>query len=114
MDHKNSADSQLSSPVRGVTVSPAPADKPSLLAVAQVELGFDDHAVAIDDFRVLRNRQGELWVSTPMRSVRSASSSRDYQYVPVVTLSRILKRMVEDAVLAAYERRGISADEGAR
>lgn len=114
MGCNNFADSQFSSPVKSVVISPAPADKPSILAVAQVELGFDDHAVTIDDFRVLRNRQSELWVSTPTRSVRSSSFSRDYQYVPVVTLSRILKRMVEDAVLAAYERRGISPDEGAR
>jgi DNA-binding cell septation regulator SpoVG len=100
-------------PVRNVVISPAPPDKSSILAVAQVELGFDEHTVTIEDVRVLRNRQGELWVSLPTRSVRALSSSREYQYLPVVTLSRLLKRQVEDAVLAEYQVRGAS-NGGAR
>src|SRR5262245_12885419 len=97
-----------STPVRNVTISPAPPDKPAIIAVAQVVLGFDELSVTFDVVRILRNSQGELWVSLPTRSVRPSSSSREYQYVPVITLSRVLKRQVEDAVLAAYERGGAS------
>ncbi len=106
--------SSPSTPVRNVIISPAPPDKPAILAVAQVELGFDEHSVTFDDVRILRNRQGELWVSLPTRSVRPSNSSREYQYVPVITLSRLLKRQVEDAVLAEYECRGASPEGGAR
>jgi DNA-binding cell septation regulator SpoVG len=85
--------------VKIVSVGRSP--KPSILATAKVELclpGGD--TITIDDLRVLRNRQGALWIAMPAFSV---TNGKQYEYFPSVALSTRLKREVEDATLAAFE-----------
>ena len=84
--------------VRSVTQSP----KESVLASAAVELS-DGNGVSIqvEDLRVLRNKQGSLWVAMPSYSI--PLGGKGYEYRPTVILSRVLQREVEDKVLSAYE-----------
>lgn len=85
-------------------VEVAQSQKSHILAVAAVEITFDpEHKIKISDLRVLRNGQGELWIGMPSRAVTS-NSVRRYDYVPIVVCSPKLKRQIEDAVFAAFER----------
>jgi len=78
------------------------SDKPNVLASATVQISPDgDSQITIADFRVLKNRQGGLWVAAPSRAVQ-LPASRGFEYHPVVILSRPLHREVEDKVLAAF------------
>lgn len=84
--------------VRGITQS----HKESVLASAAIELSDGNGAtVLIEDLRVLRNKQGSLWVAMPSYSV--PLGGKGYEYRPTVILSRALQREVEDRVLSAYE-----------
>lgn len=77
--------------------------RPSCLANARIELeDADGLVITIDDFRILRNKQGQVWVSTPCYSVPEGRNG--YKYEPTIIFPRELKRTVEDAVLAEYER----------
>ena len=76
--------------------------KPSVLATARIELTVEGDSITVDDARVLRNKQGQLWLAMPSYSVPS-SNGRSYDYLPAVILSTKLKRDVEDAVLPAFE-----------
>jgi DNA-binding cell septation regulator SpoVG len=79
------------------------ATKPHRIADTSVELtDANGDSLVISDIRILRNRQGQLWVAMPSRSVNDGS--RSFQYLPQVELGRNLQRMVEDAVLDEYER----------
>jgi hypothetical protein len=59
-------------------------------------------SIVIDDARVLRNKQGQLWLAMPSYSV-PVNGGRSYDYLPAVILSTKLKRDVEDTVLPAFE-----------
>jgi len=76
--------------------------KPHRLADASIELAdCDGDALVISDLRILQNRQGQIWVAMPSRSV--SDSGRSFQYFPQIEPSRQLQRRIEDAVLAAFE-----------
>ena len=78
--------------------------KPAVLASVRFELTADaEDSVIIDDARILRNRNGTLWLALPSYSI-PADGGRGYDYLPAVTLGTSLKRAVEDAVLPAFER----------
>jgi hypothetical protein len=80
------------------------SSKPSVLASVRIELTVEgtDDTITIDDARVLRNRHGQLWLALPCYSV-PANGGRGYDYMPAIILSTALKRVVEDAVLPAFE-----------
>jgi DNA-binding cell septation regulator SpoVG len=79
-----------------------PASKPHRLADASIELSdVDGDSVVISDIRILENKQGQVWVAMPSRSVSEAG--RSFQYIPQIEPSRQLHRKIEDAVLAAFE-----------
>jgi len=76
--------------------------KPSLLATAKVELTFGSHSIVVDEVRVLRNRNSQIWIAMPAHSV--PGSGRAFEYAPSVVLSRSLFREVEDLVIVGYEK----------
>ena len=76
--------------------------KSSCLASARVQLTGDAGLqIMIDDLRILQNKSNVLWVALPTYSL---PAGRSYTYEPTVTLSSQIKRQVDDAVLAAYEK----------
>src|SRR5438132_546967 len=76
--------------------------KQSALASVKVELAdAEGNVITIDDLRVLRNRQNQVWVAIPTYSVPEGKS---FRYEPTVVFSRELRSQVEDAALAAYQR----------
>jgi DNA-binding cell septation regulator SpoVG len=79
-----------------------PSRKESVLAEAVIELGDGQHSITVDDLRILRNKQGSLWVAMPSYAV-PLIGGHGYQYRPTIALSRDLHREVEDAALAAFE-----------
>jgi DNA-binding cell septation regulator SpoVG len=86
--------------------------KQSALASLRVELAdADGNIVTVDDLRILRNRQGQLWVALPTYSVPDGKS---FRYEQTVMLSRELKRQVEDACLQAYDRWATTVQGGGR
>jgi DNA-binding cell septation regulator SpoVG len=86
--------------------------KQSALANVRIELvDADGNVITIDDMRVLRNRQSQLWVAFPTYSVPDGKS---FRYQQTVILSRELKRQVEDTCLQAYDRWAAPAQGSAR
>ena len=87
-------------------LSISPPSKPGTFADVRVEVVLDEHhRLTINDLRILRNSQHEWWVGMPSRAVKSSSeSSKLYTYMPIITLSTKLKRLVEDTVIDAYEQ----------
>jgi DNA-binding cell septation regulator SpoVG len=81
------------------------SSKPAVLASVRIELAVEGtgDSVVIDDARVLRNRNGQLWLAMPSYST-PANGGRGYDYLPAVILSTALKRAVEDAVLPPFEK----------
>src|SRR5262252_3922922 len=78
------------------------ARKPSFLASARVQLSDDEgNSVTITDFRILRNKQSELWVAVPNYTV---PDGKGWVYEPTIILSHKLQFEISDAVVAAYER----------
>jgi DNA-binding cell septation regulator SpoVG len=78
------------------------ATKPHRLADASVELAdTNGDSLLISDIRILQNRQGQLWVAMPTRSV--SEGGRSFQYFPQIEANRELARKIEDAVLVAYQ-----------
>jgi DNA-binding cell septation regulator SpoVG len=83
-------------------ISLTASTKPHRLADASVELSdHDSDSVTISDIRILQNKQGQVWVAMPSRSVNEGG--RSFQYVPQVEPGRRLQRKIEDAVLTAFE-----------
>ncbi len=80
-----------------------PSRKDSVLAEAVIELADGEHSVNVDDLRILRNKQGGLWVAMPSYAL-PLTGGRGYEYRPTVALSRSLQRQVDDAVLSAFEK----------
>jgi hypothetical protein len=78
--------------------------KPAVLASVRIELAVEGtgDSITIDDARILKNRNGQLWLAMPSYSVPT-SGGRGYDYLPALILSNALKRAVEDAVLPAFE-----------
>lgn len=78
-----------------------PPRKTSALGGAKVELTTEDGlSITIDDLRILKNREGVTWCAPPTYAV---SEGRNWRYFPTVSFSRELRRLVEDAVLSAFE-----------
>lgn len=72
------------------------------LADAVVEFAdADGDSLIISDIRILQNRQGQIWVAMPSRSV--TDGGRSFQYIPQVELNRRLQRQIEDVVRAAFQ-----------
>jgi DNA-binding cell septation regulator SpoVG len=88
--------------------------KPHRLADAIVELADSDgDSLIISDIRILQNRQGQIWVAMPSRSV--TDGGRSFQYIPQVELNRRLQRQIEDIVLAAFQEwKRTQAETGVR
>lgn len=79
------------------------ATKPHRLADAIIELTDPDgDSLLISDIRILQNKQGQIWVAMPSRSV--SDSGRSFQYIPQIESNRQLRRKIEDAVLMAFEQ----------
>jgi DNA-binding cell septation regulator SpoVG len=84
--------------------------KANRLADATVDLWDETgDSLIISDIRILQNRQGQLWVAMPSRSV--ADGGRSFQYLPQVESSKLLGRKIEDSVLAAFEQWKVSNSE---
>ena len=78
---------------------PSPNKPRSVLATARIEITCDSiHKITLDDLRVLRNGQSEVWLGMP--SLKNAHGA----YFPIVEFSPKLKRDIEDVVLEAYEK----------
>jgi DNA-binding cell septation regulator SpoVG len=79
-----------------------PARKPSFLANAKITLSDDEgNSVTITDFRVLANKQSELWVAVPNYTI---PDGKGWVYEPTIILSRKLQFEISEAVLAAYAK----------
>lgn len=79
-----------------------PARKPSFLANAKVTLADEKgNSVTITDFRLLRNKQSELWVAVPNYTI---PDGKGWVYEPTIVLSRKLQFEISEAVLAAYAK----------
>lgn len=79
-----------------------PSTKPHRLADASVELtDRDGDSLVVSDLRILQNRQAQVWVAMPSRSV--SDGGRSFQYVPQIESNRQLQRKIEDAVLVAFD-----------
>jgi DNA-binding cell septation regulator SpoVG len=77
--------------------------KLSVLASVRIELVAETgDSITVDDARILKNRNGQLWLAMPSYSMPT-SGGRGYDYAPALVLSTALKRAVEDAVLPAFE-----------
>lgn len=74
-----------------------------ILASCKVKLTSEDGAefVSIFDARVMRNRNGQLWVAWPSQFIRQLDQSE--RYVPILAFSDKLERRIADAVLTGYE-----------
>jgi hypothetical protein len=77
----------------------------NVLASAQVELTSEDgqDTITVLDARVLRNKNGQLWVGYPNQTFPSANG---VEYAPILSFSKELARRIADAVLIAFEHRG--------
>jgi DNA-binding cell septation regulator SpoVG len=79
-----------------------PARKPSFLANAKVTLSDDEgNSVTITDFRLLRNKQSELWVAVPNYTI---PDGKGWVYEPTIIMSRKLQFEVSEAVLGAFAK----------
>lgn len=87
-----------------------PPRKANVLANVKVELSDSDGStIVIDDNRILRNREGNLWLAQPTFAV---ADGRAWKYFPVVSISRELRRQIEDAAIRAYESQQQQNGEG--
>ena len=88
--------------MRIINIEIYPARKPSFLANAKVTLSDDEgNSVTITDFRLLRNKQSELWVAVPNYTL---PDGKGWVYEPTVVLSRKLQFEISEAVLDAYAK----------
>jgi hypothetical protein len=79
-----------------------PARKPSFLANARVELSDNEgNSLTITDFRILRNKQSDLWVAVPNYTI---PDGKGWIYEPTVILSRKLQFEISEAVLAVFAK----------
>ena len=68
------------------------------VSIASVAITLDGHTITVTDLRVMAKNQ-TFWIGMP--SVKNVHGV----WGPVVQLSSALKKQVEDAVLAAYEKK---------
>ena len=88
--------------MRITSVEIYPARKPSFLANAKVTLNDDEgNSITITDYRVLSNKQSELWVASPNYTIPDGKA---WRYEPTIILSRKLQFDVSEVVLAAYAK----------
>lgn len=85
--------------MRIVSVSIQPPRKPSLAANASVILEADGSTLTVSDLRLIRNKQGVLWVAMPSYSV---SAGRAFEYFPCVEPDAAFGRRIAEAVLARF------------
>jgi DNA-binding cell septation regulator SpoVG len=74
-----------------------------VLASATVNLMVVDSRILINDFRIMRNNQGGLWVAPPFRAVQRREGP-GFLYYPLIVLSSSLGREIKDKVLAAFSK----------
>ena len=90
-------------------LSLSPSSKPAVLASVKFELITENgDSITVDDSRVLKNRNGQLWLAMPAYSTPT-NGGRGYDYLPAVLLSTGLRRAVEDAVFEAWNREQATA-----
>jgi hypothetical protein len=73
----------------------------NVLAEAVIEIADGPEFITIDNSRILKNKQGNLWLAMPSYST-PLPGGKGYEYLPVVVLTRELRRQAEDAALEAY------------
>jgi len=80
-----------------------PLSRPrSVVAIAKLSISFDNHKIMLDDLRVVRNRQGQLWVALP------AMKNEHGMYEPIVEFSPELREEVSTKVLAGHRQWSLS------
>lgn len=80
----------------------SPPRKANVLANVKIELADNDgNTIVVDDNRILRNREGNLWLAQPTHAL---ADGKAWKYQATVSFSRELRRAIEDEVLSAYER----------
>lgn len=85
--------------VKAITAS----RKTNRLADASIELtDSEGDLVVISDIRILQNKQGEVWIAMPSRSV--SLGGRSFEYFPQVESNKRLQRKIQDVILAAFEQ----------
>ena len=86
-------------------VSMGRGSRANVLASAQVELRSEDgqDTVTVLDARILRNKNGQLWVGYPNQTFPSGNG---VEYAAILSFSKELARRISDAVLEAFEHRG--------
>jgi hypothetical protein len=76
----------------------APPRSSSALAEAEIRINFDNNEqLGISGLRIFQNKGGALWVGWPTRE-------QGGRFRQMLTSSRLLQHMVEDAVLGSFER----------
>jgi hypothetical protein len=101
MTNETVAPSENHIKVMAVDLSRSP--KPAVLASVRLVLSTESgDSITIDDCRVLRNKQDQLWLAMPSYSVPT-NGGRSYEYRPAVVLSAMLRRIVEDAVWSVFK-----------
>jgi hypothetical protein len=63
----------------------------------------DEEIITVDNCRILKNKQGALWLANA-ELLSPIAGRAGYEYLPVVVLSKELRRQAEDAALGAYEQ----------
>jgi len=79
-----------------------PSRKSSAIADLTIEIQTKCGTITIADCRILRNRQNQTWMAMPSYPV--PTSGRDFKYEQTVLLSKELRRAVDDAALAGFEK----------
>jgi DNA-binding cell septation regulator SpoVG len=79
-----------------------PSHRPNVRAHVSVVFSGDNFKIAINDVRVLQNRQGQFWVAMPTYSVQR--NTGDIGFVPTVELNSLLNTEVSLCVLAEFEK----------
>ena len=82
------------------------------LADAIVELSdTEGDSIIITDLCVLKNKQGQVWVAMPNRSV--SEGGRPYKYISLFESNKQLRRKITDSVLSDFEKWRPSCAENA-
>lgn len=94
------------------SISISPPRKPSYLASVKIELEFDSgETLILDDLRVLRNSQNQLWVGFPTYSIQQG---RGWEYKQTATFDRNTAQQIANRVLDEFEARQAQSNGGSR
>lgn len=81
-----------------------PLSRPrSVVAIAKIRITFDNQQITLDDLRIVRNRQGQLWVALP------AMKNEHGMYEPIVEFSPDLREQISTKVLAGHRQWSVAA-----